>query len=76
MDTLNVGLAAHCGGSGVMEMSALVVGPDEWLVLSVKESRNLEEVKSIREQIPDALKNRVLIVEGMDVFVIRKGDAA
>ena len=76
MDALNMGITTHCRGSGVMEMSALVVGPDEWLVLSVKESRNLDDVKAIQAQIPDALKNRVLVVEGVDVFVIRKGDAA
>lgn len=57
----------------VVELGGVKVGPDEWLVLTCHDGVPVERLVKIREQIPQPLRNRVLIVSGVeDVRVVAK----
>lgn len=59
----------------VIEMVGSVVGPDDVLVLALKEPAEFEDLAELLAQIPEPLRARVLVVEGADTHVIKGGAA-
>jgi len=54
--------------------AALVVGPDEYLILGFSNRLTLLEFDEMKKALPAALDGRVLIVSGADLAVIRKDE--
>jgi hypothetical protein len=54
----------------VVHLDGLVVGPDQWLVLITRQAIDTEAIDLIREQVPDALRGRVLVVDRMTGYVV------
>lgn len=51
------------------------VGPDDWLILIVRDGMSRDAVMQAKERLPTALHGRVMVVDGFDGFVVKKADA-
>lgn len=58
----------------VVRLDGLTVGPDQWLVLITREAIDPDAIETIREQIPEALRGRVLVVDRMTGYVVEARD--
>lgn len=54
----------------VVHLDGMVVGPDQWLVLTSRRPITHEEAARIKDQMPNALHGRVLVVDSMTGYVV------
>lgn len=58
-----------------IELDGLTVGPGQWLVLCAQHPLSLDAVQRIKGRMPEALRDRVLVVDQMTGYVVEMPDA-
>lgn len=50
--------------------AATTIGPDDMLVLVARQPMSMEQAQRIKDTMPAALKGRVVVVDGMEAYVV------
>lgn len=56
------------------QFAQVVLGPDDLLVLLPREPMNAQQAERLNRQLPDSLRGRILVADGMNVVVAKWQD--